>query len=117
MKVSEGGATTWILQQVIIALSIHGQEDIKGYSHTCLGSKLNIVQRYLAQYLGLQGLGLASNMSALCSHGHLTACQFGRECFLAEGNGVLQIIDSSLNTSHFVRRNNEDSMCTHLCSI
>lgn len=37
MKVSEGGATTWILQQVIIALSIHGQEDIKGYSHTCLG--------------------------------------------------------------------------------
>lgn len=36
MKVSEGGATTWILGQVIIALSIHGQ-DIKGYSHTCLG--------------------------------------------------------------------------------
>jgi hypothetical protein len=56
VKVSEGGATTWILEQVIIALSIHGQ-DIKGYSHTCLGSKLNIVQGYLAQYLGLQGLG------------------------------------------------------------
>lgn len=25
MKVIEGGATTWILEQVIIALSIHGQ--------------------------------------------------------------------------------------------
>jgi len=36
VKVIEGGATTWILEQVIIALSMHGQ-DIKGCSHTCLG--------------------------------------------------------------------------------
>jgi hypothetical protein len=36
VKVIEGGATTRILEQVIIALSIHGQDN-KGYSHTCLG--------------------------------------------------------------------------------
>jgi hypothetical protein len=66
VKVIEGGATTWILEQVIIALSIHGQ-DIKGYSHTRLGSKLNIVKGYLAQYLGLQGLGFRFSLKCVCS--------------------------------------------------